>query len=144
MGPFALIGRARGDLDRLKTVLESYGFYQSYVGITIDGLPLDDPDLGEELTQKPGNDAKVKITFSLGPLYHLRKIEIDGEIPEGAREALQLIPANRPSPPMCSPAASGCRQAWRIRVCVRQSRSPRRARGSLESSVGRQLPCRHR
>jgi len=47
VGPFALIGRARGDLDRLKTVLESYGYYQSYVAITIDDLPLDDPMLGE-------------------------------------------------------------------------------------------------
>ena len=52
VGPFGLIGRARSDLDRLKTVLESYGYYQSYVAITIDGLPLDDPTLGEELTAK--------------------------------------------------------------------------------------------
>jgi translocation and assembly module TamA len=37
VGPFGLIGRARSDLDRLKTVLESYGYYQSYVAITIDG-----------------------------------------------------------------------------------------------------------
>src|SRR5882757_2776109 len=73
VGPFGLIGRARGDLERLKTVLESSGYYQSYVEIRIDGLPLDDPGVGEELTSKPAdNDSEVKITFSIGPLYHLR------------------------------------------------------------------------
>ncbi len=91
VGPFALIGRARGDLDRLKTVLESYGYYQSYVGITIDDLPLDDPTLGEELTARAkGNDARVKVTFSIGPLYHLRKIDTDGEIPATITDVLGL------------------------------------------------------
>jgi len=91
VGPFALIGRARGDLDRLKTVLESYGYYQSYVGITIDDLPLDDPTLGEELTARAkGDDARVKVTFSIGPLYRLRKIDIDGEIPATVKDVLSL------------------------------------------------------
>ena len=91
VGPFGLIGRARGDLERLKTVLESFGYYQSYVEIRVDGLPLDDPGLGEELTSKPADqDAEVKITFSIGPLYHLRKIQIDGEVPPEAEKALEL------------------------------------------------------
>ena len=91
VGPFGLIGRARGDLERLKTVLESFGFYQSYVEIRIDGLPLDDPGLGEELTSRSkDNDSEVRITFSIGPLYHLRKIAIDGEVPPGADEVLAL------------------------------------------------------
>jgi len=91
VGPYGLIGRARGDLDRLKTVLESFGFYQSYVGISIDGLPLDDPGLGEELTARAkGNDARVKVTFSLGALYHLRKVEIIGQVPEKAAATLAL------------------------------------------------------
>jgi translocation and assembly module TamA len=91
VGPFGLIGRARGDLERLKTVLESFGHYQSYVEIRIDGLPLDDPGVGEELTSRSkDNDAEVKITFSIGPLYHLRKIEIDGQVPAGADKTLGL------------------------------------------------------
>jgi len=91
VGPFGLIGRARGDLERLKTVLESFGYYQSYVEIRIDGLPLDDPGLGEELTSKSKDaDAEIKITFSIGPLYHLRKIEIDGQVPREAEKALGL------------------------------------------------------
>jgi translocation and assembly module TamA len=91
VGPFGLIGRARGDLERLKTVLESFGYYQSYVEIRIDGLPLDDPGVGEELTSRSkDNDAEVKITFSTGPLYHLRKVEIDGQVPAGADKILGL------------------------------------------------------
>src|SRR5579871_3688794 len=91
VGPFGLIGRARGDLERLKTVLESFGYYQSYVEIRIDGLPLDDPGVGEELNARSkDNDADVKINFSLGQLYHLRKIEIDGQVPAGADKTLAL------------------------------------------------------
>lgn len=91
VGPFGLIGRARSDLDRLKTVLESYGYYQSYVAITIDGLALDDPTLGEELTAKASrDDARVKITFSLGEVYHLRRVDIDGELPKSAADTLAL------------------------------------------------------
>ena len=91
VGPFGLIGRARSDLERLKTVLESYGYYQSYVAITIDGLALDDPTLGDELTSKAkGDDAKVKATFTIGPLYHLRRVDIDGDLPESAQGALAL------------------------------------------------------
>ena len=91
VGPFGLIGRARGDLERLKTVLESFGYYQSYVEIRIDGLPLDDPGVGEELTSRSkDDDAEIKITFSIGPLYHLRNVEIDGEVPPGADKVLAL------------------------------------------------------
>ncbi|MDB6090600.1 MAG: outer membrane protein [Gammaproteobacteria bacterium] len=91
VSPFGLIGRGQGDLERLKTVLDSFGYYQSYVEIRIDGLPLDDPRLGDELSARaPGNEAQVKITFSIGPLYHLRHIEIDGEVPKAAQGALGL------------------------------------------------------
>jgi translocation and assembly module TamA len=91
VGPFGLIGRARGDLERLKAVLESVGFYESTVSITIDGLPLDDPGLGEELTSRSkDNEARIKIAFSTGPLYHLRTVAIDGEVSEAAKKALAL------------------------------------------------------
>src|SRR3954467_2569832 len=91
VGPFGLIGRARGDLERLKTVLESFGYYQSYVEIRIDGLPLDDPGLPEELTSRSkDNEAEVRIIFSLGSLYHLRKLEIKGEVPPETEKVLAL------------------------------------------------------
>jgi translocation and assembly module TamA len=85
VSPFGLLARARGDVDRLKTVLESFGYYQSQVLITIDGLPLDDGALGERLTALPkGSDAHVVIRFALGPLYHLRHVDVQGMVPESA------------------------------------------------------------
>jgi hypothetical protein len=69
--PFGLIARARGDLDRLNTVLQSFGYYQSAVSIAIEGLALDTPTLSDTLSALPkGKDAVCKISFNLGPLYH--------------------------------------------------------------------------
>ena len=48
VSPFGLIARARSDIDRLKTVLESYGYYQSKVTIQINGMGLNDPALGDD------------------------------------------------------------------------------------------------
>ena len=91
VSPFGLIARARGDLDRLKTVLEGFGYYQSSVAIRINGLLLDAPDLGDALTSLPkGSTARVAIRFTLGPLYHLGRIDIDGDLPEEVRSALGL------------------------------------------------------
>src|SRR6202042_1872723 len=53
VSPFGLIARARSDTDRLKTALESFGYYESHVTININGLPLTDPSLGEALTALP-------------------------------------------------------------------------------------------
>jgi translocation and assembly module TamA len=91
VGPYGLIARARGDADRLKTVLESYGHYESKVAIKIDGLALTDPTLGDHLTSLPKKqDAKVQVAFTLGPLYHIRNVTIDGELPPAAQDALPL------------------------------------------------------
>src|SRR5580704_7974708 len=93
VSPFGLIARARSDTDRLKTALESFGYYESHVSININGLPLTDPSLGEALTALPkGSSARVAIGFTLGTLYHLRRIDIDGEVPPpiNARETLGL------------------------------------------------------
>ncbi len=91
VGPFGLIVRARTDLDRLKTVLESFGYYQAVVTITIDGRPLEDPALGEHLTAiAKGHKAQVAVSFSLGPLYRLGRVQIEGHPPEFARAALGL------------------------------------------------------
>src|SRR6202161_1754368 len=82
VSPFGLIARARSDTDRLKTALESFGYYESHVSININGLPLTDPSLGDALTALPkGSSARVAISFTLGTLYHLRRIDIAGEVP---------------------------------------------------------------
>ena len=89
--PFGLIARARGDVNRLKTVLESYGYYQGSVTVTINGMGLDEPSLGDALSALPkGQDAQCKISFDPGPQYRLGRIEIDGSVPESARVALEL------------------------------------------------------
>ena len=89
--PFGLIARARGDIDRLRTVLEGFGYYQGSVSITINGLVLDDPKLGDILSALPKeNDAVCRVSFNLGPLYHLGNIQIDGSVPDSARGSLGL------------------------------------------------------
>jgi translocation and assembly module TamA len=93
VSPFGLIARARSDTDRLKTALESFGYYESHVIININGVPLTDPSLGDALTALPkGSTAHVAVSFTLGTLYHLRRIDIDGEVPASinVREVLGL------------------------------------------------------
>jgi len=93
VSPFGLIARARSDLDRLKTVLESFGYYQGSVAIVINGQELEEPNLAEMLGALPaGTEARCNISVRLGPLYHLRRIDIDGSVPETARAALRLSP----------------------------------------------------
>jgi translocation and assembly module TamA len=91
VSPFGLIARARGEVERLKSVVESYGYYQSTVSITIDGMGLNSPGLAEALMALPkGQEARVAVSFKLGPLYHLRKVTIDGTIPESAADSFTL------------------------------------------------------
>jgi translocation and assembly module TamA len=94
VSPFGLIARARSDVDRLKTALESFGYYESKVTIAINGIALADPGLGDALTALPQDqDARVEINFALGALYHLRHIVVEGEMPPtvDAHAALGLV-----------------------------------------------------
>ena len=89
--PVGLILRARGDTVRLKTVLESYGYYDSAVTATIDGEALTSADLADKLTAIPaGKDASVVVSFIPGPQYHLGKITIEGDLPDSMRGRLNL------------------------------------------------------
>src|SRR6202022_4532885 len=89
--PFGLIARARSDVDRLTTALESFGYYQCRVVIKINDMLVNNPGLGDVLSALPkGQDARVAIGFTLGPLYHLRRIDIEGDLPEGVQSALDL------------------------------------------------------
>ncbi len=91
VGPFALIGRAQDDGERLATVLESFGYYRRALTITIEGKTLDDPSLADTLTALPREHAaKVDVAIELGTLYHIRKITIDGDVSAQARAAMQL------------------------------------------------------
>jgi translocation and assembly module TamA len=91
VSPVGLILRARGDTVRLKTVLESYGYYDSAVTATIDGEALTSADLADKLTAIPaGKDASVVVSFIPGPQYHLGKITIEGDLPDSMRGKLNL------------------------------------------------------
>jgi translocation and assembly module TamA len=91
VSPYALIARARSDVERLKTVVESFGYYESKITIKIDGLVLNDPGLADHLNDLPKkHDAHVQITFKLGALYHLRNVTIDGDLPASVQGAFTL------------------------------------------------------
>lgn len=90
-GPFALIGRAQSDIERLETVCDSFGYYRREITITIAGHPLEDVNLPGTLLALPKSPAvAVQIKLQLGPLYHLRKVAIDGDVSDKARAAFAL------------------------------------------------------
>ena len=92
-GPFAVVTRARQDVPRLKTALESFGYYAGKVSITIDGRGLDDPDLPGHLGALPGAPpVAVAIQIDKGTLFHLGHVGLLGEVPAAGRGAFPLQP----------------------------------------------------
>jgi len=91
--PFGLIARARGDVTRLQQVLQSFGYYDGAITITINGMGLDSAQLADALTALPkGSEARVKIDPTLGPLFHVGRIDIKGALPSGMRQKMDLSP----------------------------------------------------
>ncbi|MEP7356560.1 MAG: BamA/TamA family outer membrane protein [Anaerolineales bacterium] len=89
--PFALATRAREDIPRLQTALDSFGYYQNRVAVSIDELSPDDPQLSVRLDAVPaGRAVTVKVTLVPGPLYHIGKVTLEGAVPERDRAALGL------------------------------------------------------
>ena len=93
VGPFALVTRAQGDVDRLQTALHSFGYYDAHAKIEVDGHAADDPALPDLLAARPaGSPAKVTIAIDRGALYHLRHVTLDGDVPLEARAKLGIAP----------------------------------------------------
>jgi translocation and assembly module TamA len=91
VGSFALIARARADVERFKAVLQSLGYYQGNVQVRIAGRPLDDRGLIDTLDYSPATPpVPVKITVETGPLFHLRNVTLQGHAPVMARQWLGL------------------------------------------------------
>ncbi|MDE1986593.1 MAG: BamA/TamA family outer membrane protein [Alphaproteobacteria bacterium] len=89
--PFALIARARGDIARIETVLNSFGYYAPKISVSIAGHDIGDAELPNILDAVPQDTSvEVKVDIARGPLYRLRKIDIEGAIPPNERGALGL------------------------------------------------------
>ena len=91
--PFGLIARASGDAQRLSTVLNSFGYYGPNVTITIEGRQLNDETLPPFLDRVPqGTPVNIQVAIEEGPLYRLRRINLQGTIPAAAERAFGLSP----------------------------------------------------
>jgi translocation and assembly module TamA len=91
--PLALILRAQRDLARLETVLQSFGYHQGRIAITIDGRALDDSGLPDHIAEAPaGAKAAIAISAELGPLYRVGEITLEGDLPDELRERLGIAP----------------------------------------------------
>ena len=93
VGPLALVLRAQQDVARFETVLQSFGYYQGRVAITIDGRSLDDSELPDAIAALPEETkAAVAVRADLGPLYRVGQVKLEGTLPEGMRERLGIEP----------------------------------------------------
>ncbi len=100
VGPFALVARARSDVPRVVTALNSYGYYLGSATITIttaDGRArgLDDPDLPAALDAQTG-PVVVHVVPTAGALFHLGHVALTGDVPPGSATALDL-PSGAPA-----------------------------------------------
>jgi translocation and assembly module TamA len=92
-GPFAVVARARQDIGRLQTAMESFGYYQARIHLTMDGKDLDDPALPDFLGALPAaQKVQIAVGIDKGPLYHLRQVRLDGVVPASAAAKFTLSP----------------------------------------------------
>ncbi|HYF08607.1 MAG TPA: BamA/TamA family outer membrane protein [Acetobacteraceae bacterium] len=75
---FGVVGRARGDLDRLQAALQSEGYYAGAVRIEIAGEPADAPGLAERIEGRQ-DPVPIRITLSRGPQYRIGRIAITAD-----------------------------------------------------------------
>src|SRR5215472_15359565 len=89
--PFGLVARAGADIPRIQSALESFGYYQAHIAVGSGGRDISDPELLTYLDSVPnGQTVDVYVTIKAGPLYHLRRVTIDGEVPKDAAGKLLL------------------------------------------------------
>ncbi|MGD0192418.1 MAG: autotransporter assembly complex family protein [Rhizomicrobium sp.] len=94
-GPFALVARAKSDIGRLEETLQSFGYYQATLAITIDHRPLSDLGLADRLDAIPkGTPVPVDIQVVIGPVFHLRHVSIDGAMPPSVSHSLDIGPGD--------------------------------------------------
>jgi translocation and assembly module TamA len=91
VGPFALVTRARDDQSRLVTALNSYGHYAARVSMEVAGRSLDDTALPTVLEAATA-PVPVVVGIDPGPVFHLRRVTLAGQVPAPARAALGVEP----------------------------------------------------
>ena len=91
VGPFALVLRARSDQARLESALNSFGHYAAQVAIQVAGRSLDDPALPTALEAATA-PVPVNVAITPGPLFHVRRVTLEGQVPQAARDALGIAP----------------------------------------------------
>lgn len=95
VGSFALIGRAKEDADRFETVLQSFGYYHAQVDIQIDHYRIWESNLPAILDAVPkGTPVPVDVKLTLGPLYTVRRVTIDGKVPADVGTQLDIKPGD--------------------------------------------------
>jgi translocation and assembly module TamA len=90
---FALTERARQDIGRFETALQSFGYYKATVTTTIGGHGLDDPELPATIDAAPANPPlEVAVSFDLGPRFTLGSVTISTKVPPDIPAHLDLEP----------------------------------------------------
>ena len=90
VSPFALAGRIRADYPRLRTALESFGYYAGTVRITALGRGGTDPALPNLLATRPkGKPLPIDLAVDTGPRFTLGRVTIKES------EPMQLDAAER-------------------------------------------------
>jgi len=111
VSPFALAGRARADYDRLRTALESFGYYAGSIDITVAGISAKDPTLPDVLAKLPkGQSARFTVSASKGPLFHLGRVTVTlppGEVLTPAEQAAFGLASGQPAVASAVLAAGG-------------------------------------
>ena len=134
-GPFALVARARADQGRLHAALDSFGYYQARVSITVAGRMSDDAGLPDVLAAMPaGQAADVGVQIDRGPLFHLRRVTLEGSLPPEARRRFTLSPGD----PAVAARVLGAGGA--LAAALQEGGY---ALARVDASVAREIPAEH-
>ena len=80
---FGVVNRARADQDRFARALESEGYWGAATRVTINGMPLDSPDLSDRLDSAGDRAVPVVVTVNKGEPYRIASVSVRSVTPEG-------------------------------------------------------------
>ena len=80
---FGVVNRARADQDRFVQALQSEGYWAPTLRVTINGLPLDTPDLSDRLENAGNRAVPIVVATDKGEPYRIGSISVRSVTPEG-------------------------------------------------------------